>query len=123
MIGLLLGSLLVGSLLWYLGRDARVPTQPASGAEALPPGNGSIRVLPPGAYLVTITSDPSGATVTIEGERVGVTPLQVPVVGNRPVSYRVAVEDPALGPERYEPYEGTLDADRDASIAVWLDRR
>lgn len=75
-------------------------------------------------YTITITSDPPGASVFLDGGayRTNVTPIEIDLSEGEH-SYRVAFEDYEDEFNLYKPYQGKLNVTEDDSISVWLDRR
>lgn len=71
---------------------------------------------------VQITSDPSGARVTVAGRYVGTTPVTVPVVPDSPTSYSVEAPEPYDDYNLYKKYGGTINASEPTAISVWLER-
>ena len=71
---------------------------------------------------VTITSDPSGAIVSLGGADRGPTPLTVEIPANRPWPYELTVPASVANSDLYHRYTGTLTATEDTAISVWIER-
>jgi hypothetical protein len=71
---------------------------------------------------VSITSDPSGATVRVNGLTQGTTPLTVSVPVGRPTSYVVTAEEPYEDYALFKPFTGTLNVSEAENVSVWLER-
>lgn len=75
-----------------------------------------VRLEPPLVEL-TITTDPAGALVYLQGELIGQSPVTASVPTGL-VSYAV-VADPSL----YRPFVGKVTVGEERNLAVWIDRR
>ena len=71
---------------------------------------------------VTITSDPEGAELTINGDRKGSTPVSFQVPVDSTISYRLVAEDDIAEYDLYVPFEGSLEVADDEAISVWIER-
>jgi hypothetical protein len=71
---------------------------------------------------VMITSDPVGASVTVDGRAVGITPLTVSVPDGQSVPYTVKAGSAVPNSGTYREYRGTLNVTKNENISVWLDR-
>lgn len=72
--------------------------------------------------VVSFTSDPTGATVTVDGSRKGVTPLDVEVLEEQEFSYKVTAEEPYEDYNLYKVFSGKMTPTEDAAVNVWLER-
>lgn len=100
----------------YSGLTSDVSTTRASSAPVVEPAERE--------HIVTITSDPPGASVFMDGETylLYTTPAEVALSEGRH-GYRIAFEDYETESNLYKPYRGKLNVIKDESISVWLDRR
>lgn len=73
--------------------------------------------LKPPLVELTITTDPAGALIYLQGELLGQSPLTASVPTGQ-VSYAVVAD-----PSRYRPFVGQVTVDEERSLAVWIDRR
>lgn len=71
---------------------------------------------------VTITSDPSGASVKVNGSQRGLTPVTFSAPMGAPLEYRVEADEPFDDYDLYVPYRGTVTPTEDVAIDVWLER-
>lgn len=73
-------------------------------------------------FDVTFTSDPSSASLFVDGDYEGTTPETVAVPANRNLGYRLVAEEPYEDYDLYKSYNGTLNASKDENISVWITR-
>lgn len=71
---------------------------------------------------VTITSDPTGARVRVNARAVGTTPVTVQLDAGRNYQYELNAPEPYVDYKLYKPFTGTLTANEDTTISVWIDR-
>lgn len=71
---------------------------------------------------VTIESDPSGAEVVANGRSYGPTPVTIAAVKDETVTYVVKPDEPYETYDLYKEYVGTVVADRDRALKVWIPR-
>lgn len=71
---------------------------------------------------VTITSDPTGAIVTLGGREIGTTPISVSVPKNQSVSYSLKVPSSMPYHDLYHPFNDTLIVTKDEAVSVWIER-
>ncbi len=76
----------------------------------------------PKPFKVTFQSDPPGAALYINSERVGVTPIELSLTEDEPVLYTLRAEAGVPNYPLYHPYSNTLELTRDTSLSVWLER-
>lgn len=69
----------------------------------------------------TVTSDPTGARVLINGFEVGTTPGVFKVTKNKPFTYRVLAKEP-YEYNLYKPFFGGFTLEEDNAVSVWLER-
>ena len=72
--------------------------------------------------VVTFTSDPIGAVVSINGVKQGATPLTVNRPKGQSFQYAVEASEPYKEYNLYKPYRGGLTPTKDEAVSVWLDR-
>jgi len=97
----------------------------AFGLNFLTPASTPVRVPVPAVEVelepllveLTITTDPEGALIYLQGEYIGQSPLTASVTAGQ-VSY-VVVADPSL----YRPFAGQVTVGEERNLAVWIDRR
>lgn len=78
------------------------------------PGNGHV--------TIEISSDPPGATVSVDGRQRGTTPLTLQLASGRAYDYRLVAPEPSFDYKLYRPFTGSFTADEDKAISVWIDR-
>ncbi len=100
-------SAILGLVLWLVVQGSSPAAAPPRAANSLP-------------VTVALTSDPSPATVYVEGVYRGETPLNLQVPSAVDVAYRVEAE--ASGETAYEPFAGVLNVRTSDAVSVWLNR-
>lgn len=110
------------TIVWVLVAAALVIGVVIFGGED--PGDTADAPLPEPTEMVdvTFTSDPSGASLFIDGGSKGNTPITVSVPKGEPTRYRLNATDRVADYDLYEPYRGTLTPTEDTAIDVWITR-
>ncbi|MEX2536158.1 MAG: PEGA domain-containing protein [Trueperaceae bacterium] len=72
--------------------------------------------------LLSISSDPDGASVIVDDLWVGRTPMEVDLTRGEAVSLRVEAREPYLAYDLYKPYRSEITLDGDRSLQVWIPR-
>jgi hypothetical protein len=72
--------------------------------------------------VLSLSSDPSGASVIVDNLWVGRTPLQVELTRSEEFSLRVEAREPYLEYDLYKPYRATLSLEADKNVHVWIPR-
>ena len=72
--------------------------------------------------VLSVSSDPVGASVIVDDLWVGRTPMQVELQRGEPVSLRVVAREPYLEYDLYKPYRSELTLEDDRNIHVWIPR-
>ena len=72
--------------------------------------------------VLSVTSDPAGASVIVDNLWVGRTPMEVDLQRGEPVSLRVVAREPYLEYDLYKPYRSQLTLEDDRNIHVWIPR-
>ena len=108
--------------------SANAPAPPKK-SRAQPSPEQSLRSTPPAitrsperSVRVSFQSDPSGATLYMDGERVGVTPIEVAVEAGKRLHYTLKAEANLPNHELYYPHLDMLSANQGAALSVWLER-
>ncbi len=107
----------------------RAPAQPPQRAERLAP---SPKPSPRPALIsphpakpqvrLSFQSDPAGATLYVDGARVGVTPTELSVEAGKRLHYTLRAESNLPNHELYYPHLDMLEPTQNASLSVWLER-
>jgi hypothetical protein len=72
--------------------------------------------------MLSVTSDPSGASVIVDNLWVGRTPMQVDLTRGEPIALRVVAREPYLEYDLYKPYRAELTLEDNRNIRVWIPR-
>lgn len=72
--------------------------------------------------VLSVSSNPTGASVIVDDLWVGRTPMQVELQRDEPFSLRVVAREPYLEYDLYRPYRSELTLDQDRNINVWIPR-
>lgn len=72
--------------------------------------------------VLSVTSDPSGASVIVDNLWVGRTPMQVDLQRGEPVSLRVVAREPYLEYDLYKPFRREITLEDNRNIDVWIPR-
>jgi Protein of unknown function (DUF4236)/PEGA domain len=70
---------------------------------------------------LSISSDPSGAALTVDGKNSGITPTTVKLESGKSFSYTLVAPEP-YEYNLYKPYSGTFTSSKDDAVNVWLER-
>lgn len=76
----------------------------------------------PALVNITFTSDPVGATLTVNGQQLGVTPIRVQVQRDKEFNYEVSISDDHPEFFLYKTYRGKFLPKENRDISVWIDR-
>lgn len=71
---------------------------------------------------LSFTSDPSGASVYVGGQRRGTTPLTLQANKGETLTYTLTAKEPYKAYDLYKPYQGSITPTKDEAVSVWLDR-
>jgi hypothetical protein len=72
--------------------------------------------------VLTVTSDPSDASVIVDDLWVGRTPLQLRLTTTKGFSLRVEAREPYLEYDLYKPYRTNLQLEGNKNLHVWIPR-
>lgn len=72
--------------------------------------------------VLTVTSDPSNASVIVDDLWVGRTPMELELSSDQEVSLRLEAREPYLEYDLYKPYRNRLQLDADRNLHVWIPR-
>lgn len=90
--------------------------------EATPPAAQQLEPREPEPVSVTFTSDPPNAVLYVAGGERGSTPITVEVPAETEMAYRLVVPEEGSDYALYKPFDGVLNASKDESISVWIER-
>lgn len=72
--------------------------------------------------VLTVTSDPSNASVIIDDLWVGRTPMEVELSSEQEISLRLEAREPYLEYDLYKPFRSKLRLEADRNLDVWIPR-
>jgi hypothetical protein len=117
--GLWVVATLVVLVAGFIGYMVNVNQPPEHATSAFTSGSGNT----PKAFVkVTFSSDPSGATLFVNGKEKGVTPITVSLEKDSLNIYALTVEEPYESYSLYKRFAGELIPSKDESISVWIER-
>lgn len=76
---------------------------------------------PTPTIAIGVTSDPTGASVLVEGREAGRTPVTINVPVDTPTNYSVIAEEP-YEYRLFKPFSGTLTVSEPQNVSVWIER-